>query len=243
KGIITPRSLHFINSIPSFSLIPSFTADLIMANVELSLDDIIARNKANKRGGASGRSRGGRQRNGGSFNSRPIPSSLPRPHINPLAKEINAHKRVRINISHLAPSVRTGDLEELFSAYNLESASVNYGEGGHHLGTGDIVMTKRDAHRVLNDFHGVTVDGQRLTMVLVEDGMDDSSIFNRIKLANGGGVHKRPPPRPQQQIRRGGAVSGRGGRGAGRGGRIEKKPRTEADLDAELDAYMTKKGL
>ncbi|KAF8368455.1 aly-1 [Pristionchus pacificus] len=216
--------------------------------MDLSLDDIIARNKAAKRGGGT---RGGRgaartngRANGGGFNAPRQSGTFRQPAPSNLAKEINAHKRVRINISNLAPSVRTGDLEELFANYGLESAAVNYGEVGQHLGTGDIILTKRDAHRVLNDFHGVTVDGQRLTMILVEDGsLDSGSIFNRVKLAGGGGgvQRSRPAPRAQSQQQRRGGFSGGAQRGrGGRGGKTEKKPRTVDDLDAELDAYMKK---
>ncbi|GMR53009.1 hypothetical protein PMAYCL1PPCAC_23204, partial [Pristionchus mayeri] len=225
--------------------------------MDLSLEDIIARNKANKRnaggqrGGRPMRRNGGGGMNGAAFNSSPRGGSYRAAVPSGIAKEINANRRVRINISNLAPSVRTGDLEELFGSYNLESASVNYGEGGEHLGTGDVVLAKRDAHRILNDFHGVTVDGQRLTMILVEDPtLNGGSIFNRVKLAGGGGgVQRRPmtarpvpyPQHPQQQRRGGfgGGVARGGGRG-GRGGRVARPTASAADLDAELDAYMKK---
>ncbi|GMT22509.1 hypothetical protein PFISCL1PPCAC_13806, partial [Pristionchus fissidentatus] len=140
-------------------LLSSHSPSFIMSNIELSLDDIIARNQANKRGAMIGKNRGGNPGNRGAFKSRPNSSPATHPRFNPIVKEMNAHKSVRINISQLAPTVRTADLQELFANYGVQSASVNYGEVGQPLGTADIVLTKRDAHRVLNDFHGVSIDG------------------------------------------------------------------------------------
>uniref|UniRef100_A0A1I7WMG1 Palmitoyltransferase n=1 Tax=Heterorhabditis bacteriophora TaxID=37862 RepID=A0A1I7WMG1_HETBA len=72
----------------------------------------------------------------------------------------NPNKIVRINISNLAPSVVSPDLEELFADYNIETATVHYNETGISVGTADIFLRKRDAEKVLQHFKGVALDGQ-----------------------------------------------------------------------------------
>ncbi|KAE9421434.1 hypothetical protein Angca_002226, partial [Angiostrongylus cantonensis] len=72
----------------------------------------------------------------------------------------NPNKTVRINISNLAPSVVSSDLEELFANYRIEAATVNYNESGISVGTGDIYLRKSDAENVISDFKGVALDGQ-----------------------------------------------------------------------------------
>ncbi|GMT35788.1 hypothetical protein PFISCL1PPCAC_27085, partial [Pristionchus fissidentatus] len=274
----------------------------IMSSVNLSLDEIIAKSRANKgrgrgqdssfksdgingrRGGNNGGARrsggGGGQRREGAF-SRSVPGgkwrhdkfseaeggrggSAPSAPRGGLATAISANKKVRVNVSNLAASVTTADLEELFSQYSIDSAAVHYAEGGEHLGTGDVVMKKRDAQRALTDFQGVSVDGSRLSMAIVEGGAGGGSIFDRVQVVKkvaGGGITKRSrdDARPQRSQRPRGSSGGRhpldrtdeeggnnkGGRGGGRGGpnrggRREAKPKTEAELDAELDSYMKK---
>ncbi|GMT08281.1 hypothetical protein PENTCL1PPCAC_30455, partial [Pristionchus entomophagus] len=103
------------------------------------------------------------------------------PSSTPLISVVNENKKVRMNISNLAPSVLTADLKELFSSYSIDSASVHYGEKGNHLGTGEIVMKKKNAQRALTDFKGIAIDGSRIILAVVEGGVG-SSIFNRVQI-------------------------------------------------------------
>ncbi|GMS80805.1 hypothetical protein PENTCL1PPCAC_30460, partial [Pristionchus entomophagus] len=98
-----------------------------------------------------------------------------------------------VNISNLAPSVLTAHLEELFSTYSIDSASVHYGEKGNHLGTGEVVMKKKDVQRALTDFKGIAVDGSRIVLAIVEGGVG-TSIFNRVQIVKKvgrGGIQKK----------------------------------------------------
>uniref|UniRef100_A0A7I4YLA0 FoP_duplication domain-containing protein n=1 Tax=Haemonchus contortus TaxID=6289 RepID=A0A7I4YLA0_HAECO len=216
-----------------------------MTSMDMSLDEIIAKNRREKRTGfrkgfgRSGRSGGG---SGGRFSgSRPYKTYIdfdapPVPVRGPkIGGPSNPNKTVRINISNLAPSVVSSDLEELFVNYRIEAATVNYNESGVSVGTGDIYLRRSDAENVINDFKGVALDGQVMRMVLV-DGSE--ALSSRVQLApvNGGGVIK--------SFRNGGERrDGRGSRGGGFGRRSRSGRRarmTEAELDAELEAYMSK---
>ncbi|GMS80795.1 hypothetical protein PENTCL1PPCAC_2970, partial [Pristionchus entomophagus] len=195
------------------------------------------------------------------------PSSSP---IKSVVNEIvNENKKVRMNISNLAPSVLTTDLKELFSSYSIDSASVHYGEKGNHLGTGEIVMKKKNAQRALTDFKGIAIDGSRIILAIVEGGVG-SSIFNRVQIVKKvgrGGIQKKRYgnqinqylsfPLKRRSIKKsiGGkhhpldrsdevtpvkATRGKGGATRGKGGRRVNKPKTEKELDAELESYMKK---
>ncbi|GMS80796.1 hypothetical protein PENTCL1PPCAC_2971, partial [Pristionchus entomophagus] len=187
-----------------------------------------------------------------------------------------------VNISNLAPSVLTADLEELFSSYSIDSASVHYGEKGNHLGTGEIVMKKKDAQRALTDLTGIAIDGSRIILAIVEGGVG-SSIFNRVQMVKKvgrGGIQKKRSVNTGtshtsiqlvKKVGRGGIQNKRsivsgplkrrsikksiGGKyhpldrsdevtpvkaTRGKGGRRVNKPKTEKELDAELESYMKK---
>ena len=53
-------------------------------------------------------------------------------------------------------------MQELFDNYSIDTATVHYSEEGLPLGTGDVVLKKKDALRALKDFKGVAVDGEFL---------------------------------------------------------------------------------
>ncbi|GMT05923.1 hypothetical protein PENTCL1PPCAC_28097, partial [Pristionchus entomophagus] len=244
--------------------------------------DGISGRRAGGGGGGARRSSGGGPRTGGAF-TKSVPggkwrhdkfaesesrggghSSSPRGGV--LSAAVNANKKVRVNVSNLANSVTTADLEELFAPYDVDSAACHYGETGEHLGTGDVVLKRSQAQKALQDFQGVSVDGKRLVLAIV-GGSAGNSIFDRIQIVNkvpGGGIQKRSREEPRggrgrQPERRGGnkakeggrhpldrtdegesapARSGRGGAKGGKGGR--GKPLTEEELDAELNDYMKK---
>ncbi|GMR52586.1 hypothetical protein PMAYCL1PPCAC_22781, partial [Pristionchus mayeri] len=98
----------------------------------------------------------------------------------PLESVVNANKRVRMNIFNLAETVNTADLEELFTSYSIDSVSVHYGEKGNHLGTAEVVMKRNDAERAINDLKGISIDGSRILLAIV-DGGKGSSIFDRVQ--------------------------------------------------------------
>ncbi|GMR63012.1 hypothetical protein PMAYCL1PPCAC_33207, partial [Pristionchus mayeri] len=272
-----------------------------MSGINLSLDEIIAKTRAAKKGrgsdstfksdgikrvGGGGGARrnggGGGSRTGGSF-TKSVPGgkwrhdkfaenesggrggSSPRGGV--LATAVNANKKVRVNLSNLAPSVTTADLEELFAPYEVDSAACHFDETGTPLGTGDVVLKRSQAMKALNDFKGVSVDGNRLVLAIVDAGVGGGSIFDRLQISkvSGGGIQKRSRDAPTGRRTGGGGRGGdrprsaggaggrhpldrtddgeaapRGGRGGARGGRGGRGKITEEDLDAELNAYMKK---
>ncbi|WKY04002.1 hypothetical protein Q1695_005184 [Nippostrongylus brasiliensis] len=217
-----------------------------MTSMDMSLDEIIAKNRREK--GMSGRGPrkgfGGRSRasaaSGGRFKPYKTYVDFDAPPVVVRGPKIggssNPNKTVRINISNLAPSVVSSDLEELFVNYRIEAATVNYNESGVSVGTGDIYLRRSDAENVIKDFKGVALDGQVMRMVLV-DGSE--ALTSRVQLApvNGGG----PVRSYRNGDRRENFSRSRGGGFGGRRPRSDRRARmTEAELDAELEAYMSK---
>ncbi|CAI2350766.1 unnamed protein product [Caenorhabditis sp. 36 PRJEB53466] len=171
----------------------------------------------------------------------------------------NDNKVVRVNISNLAATVISSDLEELFGSYKLNSVAVNFNEHGESLGTADISLSKRDAERLVQQYGGVALDGKMMKFAVI----DTSNIAGRVDFGGRGrtspgrssrgfasGSRKFVKSKPEGFLRDGvhegdvrGGSGGRGGRGRkeGRGGRDAKPKKTEAELDAELEAYMSKR--
>ncbi|WKX97557.1 hypothetical protein Q1695_013318 [Nippostrongylus brasiliensis] len=67
----------------------------------------------------------------------------------------NPNKKVRVNLSNLGPNVVSADLEELFAPYNIDTATVHFNEHGVSLGTGDVYLKRKDALQMFEDFKGV----------------------------------------------------------------------------------------
>uniref|UniRef100_A0A8R1EUK2 RRM domain-containing protein n=1 Tax=Caenorhabditis japonica TaxID=281687 RepID=A0A8R1EUK2_CAEJA len=140
-------------------------------SLDMSLADIIKTKKTKKvvrkAGGIKKRAAGP----AGSANGTPrrqsggIRKTIRKPApISPAAR--NEKKRtVRINVSNLAPSVASSDLRDLFGEFRLRNASVNFNESGNHLGTGDILLSKLDADRLIQKYAGVALDGKVYNLV------------------------------------------------------------------------------
>ncbi|KAK0410418.1 hypothetical protein QR680_005120 [Steinernema hermaphroditum] len=219
--------------------------------VEMSLDEIIASKKRpggaggkfGGRGGAAGRQRGeGRAQftkrvpegkwkhdkfhelysGGARTGGRPAPSD---------------NRVLKVNISNLAKSVVTADLEELFGSYKPTNVSVHYDENGRSLGTADVFLHRRDATKLMADFRGISLDGRELKMVLVdESATTSSSLQQRIGVSRGRGPQRNGPRTS------GGITKKRSSPVARKGGKQrDEKPKMSAeDLDRELEAYMRK---
>ncbi|WKX97552.1 hypothetical protein Q1695_013316 [Nippostrongylus brasiliensis] len=80
----------------------------------------------------------------------------------------NPNKKVRVNLSNLGPNVVSADLEELFAPYNIDTATVHFNEHGVSLGTGDVYLKRKDALQMFEDFKGVSLDGKLIKMLIVD---------------------------------------------------------------------------
>lgn len=169
-----------------------------------------------------------------------------------------AHKKVRLNLSNVAPTVQSADLEELFESYNLTKVSMHFDEEGTPLGTADLTLKMSDANRLMKDFSGIVIDGKAIAFSIVQGGT--GTVFDRIEVQGGnrsirkigGGVTKRTNygsgnRRNSSEGRRGrfrnplDRSEGGGFKGRREGGKQGGRKRmTEQELDAELDAYMNK---
>lgn len=234
-------------------------------NVDMSLDDIISKTRKTNSsiqkkpfGGArrgNGRPTGIPRRSGGSSGGW---KDLDDVRNHGITSRGSDSKIIRVNISNLAPTVISSDLEELFADYKLHTVSVNFNEHGESLGTGDISLSKRDADRLVSKYTGVALDGKMMKFAVIDSnniaGRVDFGSRPRQSHGNSGRDFQSGPRRfnrkPEDFLRdgvhegdtkRGG--SGRGGfRKGGRGGDRDSKPKkTEAELDAELEAYMAKR--
>uniref|UniRef100_A0A8R1DZ59 FoP_duplication domain-containing protein n=2 Tax=Caenorhabditis japonica TaxID=281687 RepID=A0A8R1DZ59_CAEJA len=234
-------------------------------NVDLSLDDIISKTRKNKssiqkkpysRPGGQ-RSSGIPRRSGGGGGGWRDLDAVGNHGIT--SRGVNDHKIVRLSITNLASSVVSQDLTELFGNFNLTSASVNFNEHGESLGTADLKLSKRDAERLILKYTGVALDGKQLKFHLIDTnnmaGRVDFGTRSRVSPGrsnrgfSSGGRRPFNKSKPEDFLRdgvhegdskRGGGARGGPSKGK-RGGRDEKPKKTEAELDAELEAYMAKR--
>uniref|UniRef100_A0A1I8A8R6 FoP_duplication domain-containing protein n=1 Tax=Steinernema glaseri TaxID=37863 RepID=A0A1I8A8R6_9BILA len=227
--------------------------------VEMSLDEIIATKKRGKggaggkfagRGRAPGRQQRGRDVEGGEgraqFTKR-VPEGKWKhdkfheiysggPRAGGRSAPVD-NRVVKVNMSNLAKSVVTADLEELFGSYKPTNVSVHYDESGRSLGTADVFLHRRDATKLINDFRGISLDGRELKMVLVDESTATATTLQQRIGVSGARRIQRNGPRTSGAItkKRSSPV-----RKAGNAKRDKKPNMTAEELDAELEAYMRK---
>ncbi|CAO4373090.1 unnamed protein product [Caenorhabditis nigoni] len=165
----------------------------------------------------------------------------------------NDKRSVRINISNLADTVLSSDLQELFNEFNLRKVSVNFNEDGTPAGTGDLTLSKFNSDRLIKKFAGVALDGKIMNFAVIESTnfvpqQKPKVVRNKqtARISTGG----RPPRTARISTGGRGPQTARmstGGSGKPPAKKTTKKPKREpkpqktaAELDAELDAYMSR---
>jgi len=159
-----------------------------MANVNSSLDDIIARRIGGKRVGGTRNVGGGPRRIGASGGRKPLARDIDGKWKHDKFSDLNSGKRrsgggggsrvisgrggkdiVKINISNLPDTVVTADLAELFQDFSIYGVSVHYDEMGQHLGTADLFVDSRSAKDILREYARIAIDGQELKFAIVDE--------------------------------------------------------------------------
>ncbi|XP_046685071.1 THO complex subunit 4-like [Homalodisca vitripennis] len=137
----------------------------------------------------------------------------------------------KLVVSNLDYGILSSDIQVLFSKFGpLHSATVNYEKSGRSMGSAYVVFERKaDAVRAMKQYNRVPLDGRPMHIELTTS--DVKVMMQQGNRFNGGFTHRPNPGR--FGFRRNGRGEGR------RGGRGGKKVPTAAELDAELDAYIS----
>ncbi|KAH9278513.1 Aly/REF export factor 2 [Echinococcus granulosus] len=197
--------------------------------MDLSLDEIISKNRASRRGRGSKSQNELRRTSGGRVQKRRL-NDFPRrslpdkwQHDLFLGNGGGATKgNAKILISNLDYGVNDDDIQELFQEFGvLRRAAVHYDRSGRSLGTAEVIYASRaDAAKAIERYNGLPLDGRPMNIQFV--GAADGQAQARNRLGD---------------VSRGRQQRGRGGRGGRRGNRNTRPPVTKDQLDAELAAY------
>ncbi|VDD95044.1 unnamed protein product [Enterobius vermicularis] len=215
--------------------------------VNLSLDEIIARqDKFKKFGGAQrGRSRGARGggffRNG--FRGRPIPTIglvQRQKFAGQGGQRVFNEKLCTVHISNLGPMVTTRDLQELFARHPYVDIAVHYDQRGNSRGTAVVLFRRFDeAMQLKREFTGVKLDGRLMELY----AMSNSSTSPATRVLQQGRVSKSLNRRKSGGFGSIKSPDNFGGFRVLRGSRSKmvgnrRFQMTAEELDKELDAYM-----
>ncbi|KAI9494620.1 hypothetical protein BDB00DRAFT_817553 [Zychaea mexicana] len=220
--------------------------------LDMALDDVISQTRTDKRRqNNSGRGGGGMRGGGGiskpnrggagfrsgnnNFSRQPYGS---RPSYRSGNQSYNTQAprstRNQLVVSNLHYNVTENDLYELFGQMGkLKRAYLHLAPSGGSSGVADIVyMHPQDAERASASYNNVELDGRpmRISFATQPGAAPQQSA---------GGAMRRPMRGGNQGgYTRGGSRGGRGSGGNRR--RQDNRPRpSEADLDADMDSYMT----
>lgn len=159
-----------------------------------------------------------------------------------------------LHVSNLDFGVSNTDLKELFEEIGpIKKASVHYDRSGRSLGTAEVVFWKRDAAiRAIKEYNLRVLDGRPMSIALVPTRTNPVTTTSKVMgVKKGSGIQKKSPQkagggRLRNQVqnkspRKGGNTINKGGRkGKPGSSRQPKKEVSAQDLDADLDAYLSK---
>lgn len=204
--------------------------------IAMSLDDIIAADKAgnasnkSSRGRGRGRGRGSGRGRGGSGAGKSAPNRRPRVQaayyeddsyygqqyaqpvvVQPRQQTTSIKTGLKLFISNLDDGVTSEDIDELYGKFGpLKRFGVNFDEDGKSRGTAEVMYSKREhALQAYSEYNNVLLDGKPM----------------RIEYITSAEALKTQQPKPQPMIQlmpvtgRGRGGRGRGGEGRGRASR------------------------
>lgn len=233
--------------------------------LDVSLDDLIKRNKKSGSGNSRGRGRGSGPGPARRFPNRASNRSAPYAVAKAPAaawqhdmfanqggafpaqvdRSAGIETGTKLYISNLDYGVSNEDIKELFSECgDLKRFTIHYDRSGRSKGTAEIIFARRvDAVNAVKRYNNVQLDGKPMNIEIVGSNVAAAPVA---PIAYGGAIGNfNAFPRGGQGRggnfgRRGGGGGGRGF-GRGRGGRGRGKGRGEnvsaEDLDADLEKY------
>ncbi|KAJ3109478.1 hypothetical protein HDU96_007194 [Phlyctochytrium bullatum] len=190
----------------------------------------------NKKTG-SGRRRGGRGGGGGATGGGPIRTARRGARAPMYARDIPSlqapAQTAKIMISNLDPKVTEKELRELFGLIGpVKSVIMNFDSQGRSKGSATAIFKKaEDAMKAVQEYHNRDLDRRPMRLELVMSA-DVASLNSAAPAAGASANVQRTGGGPIRSGRRRGR--GRGGAGGG----ASRKPKSAAELDADLDTYM-----
>ncbi|PHT36344.1 THO complex subunit 4A [Capsicum baccatum] len=236
-----------------------------MSNLDVSLDDLIKRNKNSTnrnpvpRTSGSGSGPGPRRRFPNRAANRPSPYSSGPVHApettwdhDMFADHAPSYSSsrggggvsgietgIKLIISNLDYGVSNEDIKELFSeAGDIKRYAIHYDKSGRSKGTAEVIFSRRrDAEAAIKRYNNVQLDGKPMKIEFAGTNIAPPS-FPPIRNR----LHGNPNPPPRSQQRGGGFRRPRGGgrgnmRKDGGRGRGRGENVSAEDLDAELEKY------
>lgn len=198
------------------------------SGLDMSLDDMISKNRKSRRGSGPGP-------------ARRIPNRIPNrsaPYPSAKAPETSwkhdmfpdraaIETGTKLYVSNLDYGVSNEDLKELFAeAGDLKRYTVHYDRSGRSKGTAEVVYSRRvDALAAVKKYNNVQLDGKPMKIEIVGTNLPTAATLAKPVNASSG---RRGQGRGGQRQR------GRGGR---RGGKATAEKISAEDLDADLDKY------
>lgn len=228
------------------------------SSLDMSLDDLIKKNKKSAPGGGRGLGRGSigaTRRFPNRSGNRPAPYSTGKAPDSAWQHDMYANQTggfsasvarvsaietgTKLYISNLEYGVSNEDIKELFSEVgDLKRYSIHYDRSGRSKGTAEVVFSRRvDALAAVKRYNNVQLDGKPMKIEIVGTNIETPAAVPQITNGAFGSLNGAPRSGPGRGT---GWPRGGGGRGRARGrgqGRGRGSQVSAADLDADLEKY------